>query len=78
MERSNDPKYKAFESDSDSDSEATSLGSAESLDVTSGPNFADFARSLVYDKSNFTSNRDYYHPFTSTIRSPPNKLIELD
>ena len=78
MERSNDPKYKAFDSESDSDSEATSLGSAESLDVTSGPNFADFARSLVYDKSNFTSNRDYYHPFTSTIRSPPNKLIELE
>jgi len=79
MERSNDPKYKAFDSESDSDSEATSLGSAESLDVTSGPNFADFARSLVYDKSNFTSNRDYYHPFTSTIRSPAaNKLVQLD
>ena len=79
MERRNEKNYRVFDSDSGSDSETTELGSPESLDNMSGPNFADFARSLKYDKSNFKSDYQFYRPFTSTIGSrPANDLISLE
>ena len=56
MEKKDAPKYKDFDSSSDT----SSVGSDESLEQASGPNFADFARQLTYEKGEENS---YYSPF---------------
>ena len=56
MEKKDAPKYKDFDSSSDT----SSVGSDESLEQASGPNFADFARQLTYEKPEENS---YYSPF---------------
>ena len=49
--------YRPVQDDAKSDS-GTSLGSEQSLDNTAGPNFADFARHLTYEK-----REDYSAPY---------------
>ena len=56
MEKKDAPKYKDFDSSSDT----SSVGSDESLEQASGPNFADFARQLTYEKP---EENTYYSPF---------------
>ena len=58
MEKKDPPKYKEF----DSSSETSSVGSDESQEQTAGPNFADFARQLTYATSN-SDDISYYYPF---------------
>jgi hypothetical protein len=56
MENKDAPKYKDFDSSSDT----SSVGSDESLEQASGPNFAEFARQLTYEKG---EENTYYSPF---------------
>jgi hypothetical protein len=63
MDKKDLKKYKDF----DSYSETSSLGSDESLEEVGGPNFADFAKQLAYEKS--IEPRAYYHPF-DTFKKP--------
>ena len=57
MEKKDAPKYKDF----DSSSETSSVGSDESLEQASGPNFADFARQLTFKHGN--EGNSYFTPF---------------
>ena len=57
MEKKDAPKYKEF----DSSSETSSVGSDESLEQVSGPNFADFARQLTFKNGN--EGNSYFTPF---------------
>jgi hypothetical protein len=56
MEKKDAPNYKEF----DSSSETSSVGSDESIEYTSGPNFADFARQLTYENP---EENTYFFPF---------------
>ena len=64
MEKKDPQKYKDY----DSSSETSSLGSDESLEDMAGPNFADFARQLAYDKNTPLADNKYYRPFTADIK----------
>ena len=44
-------------------SETSSVGSDESLEQISGPDFAEFARQLTYDKTNGLRSNDYFFPY---------------
>lgn len=57
MEKKDAPKYKEFDSSSDT----SSVGSDESLEQVAGPNFADFARQLTFKNGN--EGNSYYSPF---------------
>lgn len=57
MEKKDAQKYKDF----DSSSETSSVGSDESLEQASGPNFADFARQLTFKNGN--EGNSYFTPF---------------
>ena len=57
MEKKDPPKYKDFDSSSDT----SSVGSDESLEQVTGPNFADFARQLTYKNGN--EGNSYFFPF---------------
>lgn len=57
MEKKDPPKYKDY----DSSSETSSVGSDESLEQVTGPNFADFARQLTYKIGN--EGNSYYSPY---------------
>ena len=57
MEKKDAPKYKDY----DSSSETSSVGSDESLEQVTGPNFADFARQLTFKKGN--EGNSYFTPF---------------
>ena len=53
------PDYKPYNSDSDT----SSVGSDESLEQVTGPNFADFARQLAYNNSDSYQGGNYYFPY---------------
>jgi len=53
-------------------SENSSVGSDESLEQSSGPDFADFARQLAYDKSDGLKNNDFFSPY-DTLGSTDNE-----
>jgi hypothetical protein len=72
MEGKDNPIY----SDSDSDSG----GSSDSFEELAGPNFADFAQQLRYNKSEYhKSNNEFYHPYTNTnVISTTDTMVSLD
>ena len=57
MEKKDAQKYKEFDSSSDT----SSVGSDESLEQVTGPNFADFARQLTFKNGN--EGNSYYFPY---------------
>ena len=57
MDKKDPPKNKDYESDT------SSVGSDESFDRTGGPNFADFAKRLAYDKTDGYGDNQYYSPY---------------
>ena len=57
MEKKDAPKYKEFDSSSDT----SSVASDESLEQVAGPNFADFARQLTFKNGN--EGNSYFTPF---------------
>lgn len=58
MEKKDPQKYKQYDSSSDT----SSVASDESLESVSGPNFADFARQLAYQKSPELIYDNYFFP----------------
>ena len=58
MEKKDPQKYKQYDSSSDT----SSVASDESLESASGPNFADFARQLTYQKSPELVYNNYFFP----------------
>jgi hypothetical protein len=64
MERKQYEIYRPFDSDIESDSE-TIIASEESLQNTAGPNFADFARHLIYEK------QEEYAEYIPGPKEPP-------
>ncbi len=58
MEKKDPQKYKQYDSSSDT----SSVASDESLESASGPNFADFARQLTYQKSPELGYNNYFFP----------------
>jgi len=60
-------KYRYYDSTEESESDSESSESGSGSEVESGPNFADFAKQLEYQRSPYTSlNREYYYPYTTT------------
>jgi hypothetical protein len=56
-------------------SENSSVASDESLEQVSGPDFADFARQLTYDRSDGLRNNDYFYPYDAIeLTNPPNGM----
>ena len=53
-------------------SENSSVGSDESLEQSSGPDFADFARQLAYDKTDGIKNNSFFSPY-DTLGSTENE-----
>lgn len=63
MEKKDAQKYKEY----DSSSETSSVGSDESLEQTSGPNFADFARQLTFKNGN--EGNTFFSPYDETKKT---------
>lgn len=63
MEKKDPQKYKSF----DSSSETSSVASDTSLDDAGGPDFADFAKQLQYEKTPNYSNSNYFSPYENTL-----------
>jgi len=62
MDKKSRSKYKDY----DSSSETSSIVSDESLEYAAGPDFADFARQLAYNKTDGTDGKEatsYYYPY---------------
>ena len=63
-------KYKKYDSDLEDDYESSDTGSDVSLARAAGPNFADFARSLIFQSDDLSEANKYYYPYGSTINAP--------
>ena len=59
MDKKDPSKYINY----DSSSETSSVGSDESLDEVGGPNFANFAKQLTFDKTNGLGSNSYFKPY---------------
>jgi hypothetical protein len=71
MEKKDAPKYKDYESSS----ETSSLGSDESLEEISGPNFADFARQLRFKDGH--EGNSYFFPYDGYKKDEKDQLYEF-
>jgi hypothetical protein len=71
MEKKDAQKYKEY----DSSSETSSVGSDESLEQATGPNFADFARQLTYKKGN--EGNSYFTPYDQTKKTEKEGTYEF-
>ena len=71
MEKKDAPKYKDFDSSSDT----SSVGSDESLEQVTGPNFADFAKQLTYKNGN--EGNSYFFPFEQDKKEEPKSTYEF-
>jgi len=71
MEKKDAQKYKEY----DSSSETSSVGSDESLEQVTGPNFADFARQLTYKNGN--EGHTYFSPYDETKKAEKEGTYEF-
>jgi hypothetical protein len=55
----------------------TNLVSRETIENDSSANFADFARQLMYDRTDGYSNHKYYSPYASAPRKEKDTLVNL-